>query len=52
MKWKYFAGASMVAGAALLKAGVPLFAIASGIALAALLNVVRYRALAKDGELL
>jgi hypothetical protein len=47
MKWKYFAGACMVAGAALLKAGVPLSAIASGIALAALLNFLRYRAMPK-----
>jgi NAD(P)H-hydrate repair Nnr-like enzyme with NAD(P)H-hydrate dehydratase domain len=44
MKWKYFAGACLVVGGALLKAGAPVLAIAAGLALAALANFLRYRA--------
>jgi hypothetical protein len=43
MKWKYFIGACFVVGAALLKAGAPLIAIAGGVALAALSNFLRGR---------
>ena len=44
MNWKYFCGACLVVGAALLKAGAPLLAIVAGIALAALGNFLRHRA--------
>jgi len=47
MKWKYFCGACFVVGAALLKAGAPLFAVAAGITLAALSNVLRHRSKAR-----
>jgi hypothetical protein len=43
MKWKYFAGASVVVGGALLKAGAPVLAILAGLGLAALANFLRYR---------
>ncbi len=43
MKWKYFFGACLVVGGALVKAGAPLFAVAAGIVLAALLNLGRHR---------
>jgi len=36
--WKYFLSAAFLAGAALLKAGAPVFAIAMGIALGAFLT--------------
>jgi hypothetical protein len=36
--WRYFAGAAIVGGAALLKAGAPPLAVALGIALGALLT--------------
>src|SRR5216683_2907796 len=44
MRWKYFFGACLVVGAALLKAGAPLIAVIAGITLAALLNLQRHRA--------
>ena len=44
MNWKYFGGACLVVGAALLKAGVPLIAVAGGIGLAAFANFLRHRA--------
>jgi NAD(P)H-hydrate repair Nnr-like enzyme with NAD(P)H-hydrate dehydratase domain len=44
MSWKYFAGACLVVGGALLKAGAPVLAILAGLALAALANFLRYRA--------
>ena len=44
MKWKYFCGACVVVGAALLKAGAPLIAVITGIGLAALSNFLRNRA--------
>ncbi len=44
MSWKYFCGACLVVGAALLKAGAPLIAIVSGVALAAIINFLRSRA--------
>jgi hypothetical protein len=43
MKWKYFCGACLVVGGALLKAGAPLFAIIAGIAFAAVMNTMRQR---------
>jgi hypothetical protein len=43
MKWKYFFAACMVVGAALFKAGAPLFAILAGITFAAVTNIVRHR---------
>jgi hypothetical protein len=43
MKWKYFAGACLVVGAALLKAGAPPLAILAGIALAGFSNFLRLR---------
>ena len=43
MKWKYFCGACLVVGAALLKASAPLFAIIAGITLAAVVNTLRHR---------
>jgi len=43
MKWKYFVGACIVVGAALLKAGAPLFTIIVGIILAAFSNFLRHR---------
>ena len=43
MKWKYFCGACLVVGAALLKAGAPLFAVLAGIVLAGTWNFWRYR---------
>ena len=44
MSWKYFAGACLVVGGALLKAGAPLVAVVAGLALAALSNFLRQRA--------
>ena len=44
MNWKYFCGACLVVGAALLKAGAPLIAIVAGMALAAFVNFLRRRA--------
>ena len=43
MKWKYFCGACLVVGAALLKAGAPAFPVIAGIALAAVWNFWRHR---------
>src|SRR5216683_7181123 len=43
MRWKYFFGACIVVGAALLKAGAPLIAVIAGIALAAFSNFLRHR---------
>lgn len=43
MKWKYFGGACIVVGAALLKAGAPLFTVIAGIGLVALWNFLRTR---------
>jgi hypothetical protein len=43
MKWKYFAGACIVVGAALLKAGAPLLTVIVGIALAACWNFLQNR---------
>ena len=43
MKWKYFVGACIVVGAALFKAGAPLFTIIVGIILAAFSNFLRHR---------
>jgi hypothetical protein len=44
MKWKYFCGACLVVGAALFKAGAPIFAILAGIAFAGVTNYLRQRA--------
>ena len=44
MKWKYFAGACLVVGGALLKAGAPVLAILAGLGLAAFANFLRHRA--------
>jgi hypothetical protein len=49
MKWKYFCGACLVVGGALFKAGAPLFAIIAGIALAAVMNIMRHRGQAAPG---
>ena len=38
MKWKYFLSACILVGGLLLKFGVPLSAVAAGIALAALMT--------------
>jgi hypothetical protein len=43
MKWKFFAGAAIVVGFALFKAGAPWGSIILGIALAALFNMRRLR---------
>ena len=43
MRWKYFCGASIVVGAALLKAGAPLITVIAGITLAAFFNFLRQR---------
>lgn len=43
MKWKYFGGACLVVGGALLKAGAPVLGILAGLGLAALANFLRYR---------
>ena len=43
MNWKYFAGACLVVSGALLKAGAPVIAVAGGIAVAALGNLLRHR---------
>jgi hypothetical protein len=37
-KWKFLVGAAILSGALLLKAGAPLFAVALGVALAALVT--------------
>ena len=42
MKWKYFCGASLVVGAALLKAGAPPLTVIAGIILAASLIFWRH----------
>ena len=44
MNWKYLCSACLVVGAALLKAGVPLIAVAAGMVLAAFTNFLRHRA--------
>ena len=44
MNWKYFCGACLVVGAALLKAGAPPIAIAAGMGLAGLAKFLRNRA--------
>src|SRR5437016_14021749 len=41
MKWKYFCGACLIVGAALLKAGAPPFTVIAGIILAASWNFFR-----------
>jgi hypothetical protein len=46
MKWNYFIGACVVVGGALLKSGVPVIAIACGMALAGVANYLRQRSLA------
>lgn len=43
MNWKYFVGACIVVGAALFKAGAPLFTVIGGIILAVLVNFLRQR---------
>src|SRR5260221_13570406 len=43
MKWKYFCGASLIVGAALLKAGAPPLTVIGGIALAVFLNFFRHQ---------
>ena len=43
MNWKYFSGACLVVGGALLKSGAPLIAIVAGIALAGFANFLRHR---------
>jgi hypothetical protein len=43
MNWKYFCGACLVVGGALLKAGAPPIAIVAGMALAAFANYMKYR---------
>ena len=45
MKWKYFCGACLVVGAALLKAGAPAFTVVLGITAAALANILKHRSL-------
>jgi hypothetical protein len=49
MRWKYFGGACLVVGGALLKAGAPVIAILAGLGLAALANFLRHRAGAGQG---
>ncbi len=41
MKWKYFCGACLIVGAALLKAGAPPLTVIAGIILAASWNFLR-----------
>lgn len=43
MKWTFFVGACVVVAGALLKSGVPVIAIAAGVTLAAIANVLRQR---------
>jgi hypothetical protein len=43
MNWRYFVGACMVVGFALVKAGAPPLAVATGILLATLLNLMKRR---------
>ena len=43
VKWKYFAGASILSSGLLLKVGAPLEAVAIGIALVALINWMNSR---------
>jgi hypothetical protein len=43
MKWKFFVGATILAGGLLIKFGVPLIPIVLGVALAALWNWSRFR---------
>jgi len=43
MKWRYFIGACLVVGAALLKAGAPVFGIVAGMAVALCMNLLRNR---------
>lgn len=43
MNWKYFGGASILAGGLALKAGAPLFTVIAGIALIAALNTWKKR---------
>ncbi|HEY3826351.1 MAG TPA: hypothetical protein VGL82_17420 [Bryobacteraceae bacterium] len=50
MKWKYFGGACLVVGGALLKTGAPVIAIAAGLGLAALANFLRHRAITGRGS--
>jgi hypothetical protein len=43
MNWKYFIFACTLSAAALLKAGAPPLAVASGIGFATLINLARHR---------
>lgn len=43
LRWKYFWGACLVVGAALFKAGAPLFTVVLGVSLAAWMNILRHR---------
>jgi hypothetical protein len=43
MNWKYFIGAAIVVGGALLRAGAPAVPVATGIVLAVLLSLFRLR---------
>jgi hypothetical protein len=43
MKWKFFVGASILTCGLLYKFGAPIIALASGVAVAALLNWKRLR---------
>ena len=43
MKWRFFIGASILVGYGLAVAGVPLAAVAAGIALAAVYNYVQQK---------
>jgi hypothetical protein len=43
MKWKYFIGACVIVGAALLKAGAPVSAIIGGVGVAGLGTLLRQR---------
>jgi hypothetical protein len=50
MNWKYFAGACLIVGAALYKAGAPAIAIAAGLGLAALVTGLRHRTQLRAGQ--
>ena len=43
MKWRFFFGASMIAGYGIWRAGAPLAAILMGIVLAGILNMTKLR---------
>jgi hypothetical protein len=43
MNWKFFTGAVILTGFAMLKAGAPLETVVAGVGLAALINVAKRR---------